>query len=160
MSAPRYSALEMIALLRDTLDADAALLAWSVLHYGRRHTVYIDLDGDNPPPSDDYPFVAITELSIEDGLVANARNFEIGLGCALLAREIDSTDSVRAYRGLLRVAEMSDLVCAALLGALRQAFPTSKAGASSGLSGEYPLYASYITLTADEIKSSRAPRYT
>jgi hypothetical protein len=154
---------ELIYAARDAIAADAALGAWCTAQFGRLPSVWLDVDAQNPPTTDDYPVVALHGLNRAASLGANRWTIELWVGCGLLnsdvTRAADSSGSTLVtYPGMAQAARLAELVELALARALRGLFPAIDLAGENGQVSEYPLFAAFTRITAEQMPSSRAPR--
>jgi len=78
------STSEIITLIRDAIASDLALSAWCVSKYGNTPTIYVGINIDNPPESENYPLVIIEEITEARGNAQNMMSWIVSIGCGII----------------------------------------------------------------------------
>lgn len=110
--------MNIITLLQDfraLIHQDAALQAWSQLHYGDGVQSYIGVDERNPP-APGLPEVHLFPISKRTGLGVESKSHQVGLTCGIYddGESVLVYDSARELQAVARLEEFRVLVLAAV----------------------------------------------
>jgi hypothetical protein len=147
---------ELLLQIKDILKTDQELTSWSLKTFGRQHTVFIDIDEENPPdPAEDYPIIAITSIRQVRGGSLREISREIELGVGIIQEEILTEDNSRIMTGMLQVQSLLEYSENALYRAhIADVADVSAKGETSYIS-RYPLFVSGSVLTVKTLKTNR-----
>lgn len=153
------SITDLATLCLNAVIADAAVQAFCQGQFGKAPTVLHGVDPENPPKSADYPVVALTDIVRSASLANNAPSYVVGLLAAVENDAVETAGGLTTYRGMAEAGDLSELVEAAVVRALRARFPRISLDAETGVECDYPLFGGIITITAEAAGSSRTPLY-
>lgn len=106
----------LLQALRDGIADDSATKSWCTTNYTKNHKVYIGLDQDSPPISDNYPIVSVYPLGKISGYSAEevAHKFGVMLGIYDSSLATGGKTNVVEYKGVQNIEAFRKLVAAAI----------------------------------------------
>lgn len=78
----------LLTLIRDAIASDADLSQWCYTKYGRRPTVCVGVDMENPPGAADYPVVVIEDITETRGNAQNILSWVVSIGVGIMDETI------------------------------------------------------------------------
>jgi len=155
----------LIETVRDAVATDDDLSAWCTAQFGALPTVYVDVDEASPPDEGDYPLIALHSHVRSGGTSKNAMVWELDFGCGVFNATRSDTETaggvtVRTYTGMLQAARLAELVERAAIGALAGVIRNATFSSQCGQISEYPFFAAFTTLTAEQVYTSRSSRFS
>lgn len=145
------TAAELLIALREALAGDAELESWCMERFGRAPTIALGVDEENPPQKDEYPLVAIIDLSQSRGNLQPKNTWEVHLGVGVVNNTVEITGNRKTYPGMLQAEEMRVLAENAIYRS--RLAPTSTVSDTYSISS-YPLFVSHTYVTFTGLRSS------
>jgi hypothetical protein len=154
---------DLLYTVRDAIAADTDLLAWSRDQFGVLPTVYLEVDAQSPPPTSDYPVIALHGVTRETSLSANRWTVELWIGCGVINSDRSQAAAASGvttvtYTGMAQAARLSELTELAVARAMRRLFPAIELVGENGQVSEYPLFAAFTRISVEQMPTSRAAR--
>lgn len=112
---------DVLALIRDTLAADATIRDWCSATFGKSHTVFVGIDPKKPPKlEENCPMICL----VSDGR-RRERNqayleHTVHIGCAIKSDTQERTANTVTFKGLELIDDFADLVEARVTKLLNQ----------------------------------------
>lgn len=145
--------LELIEQIKRALADDALISAWCVQEFGRAHTVFVDVDENNPPvPANDFPAIVVTGLNQVRGDAVRELSWELEIGVGIVNEEIAISGNVKTLTGFGQVQALRELAENAIY---RAGFGSVTTRAESGSASYYPLFISGSIIPITILKSNR-----
>jgi len=131
------------------------LTDWAEANLGEPMTLFVGVDDNNPPKSEHYPLIAITEIRIAGGGSGPRITYEVDLAAGVKSEAVshDEPNRVYTYEGIGLVEAFRARVFAALFAASFGKI-SIKEGAV-GQSAAHPLYVSGMTVEIEYINAKR-----
>lgn len=146
-----------LEIMRNVLRDSTEIAAYCQARYGKKHTVFIGLNPQNPPQKADNPSLSIIGVRVEK---AGTRE-KIGMTIGICVEKETRTDVIpeggvatKTYEGFLEVEELRELVEKAVITAKKFLLPKTE---SESIQNEiFPLFTSSTTISIEEVISSRS----
>jgi hypothetical protein len=147
------TSLQLIEQIRTALADDAAVTAWCVEHFGKSHTVFIDVDERQPPdPSTDYPAIVVTGLSQVRGDSHRDLAWELEIGVGVVNEEIVESGNTKTMTGFCQAETLRELAENAIY---RAGIGSVTTRAESGSASFFPLFISGSVIPITTLKTTR-----
>lgn len=147
------TSIELIEQIKAALAGDDLIRAWCIQTFGRAHTVFIDVDENNPPkPEDDYPVIAVTGLSQMRGVSVRELSWELELGVGVVNDEISVDGNARVMTGFGQAHALRELAENAIY---RVGLGDVSSRVESGIVSYYPLFISGSVIPIKILKPNR-----
>jgi hypothetical protein len=159
------SRCELLQKTRDVIDADAVLQAWCQAQFSRNAKTYLFLDERKPPPSSDYPAIAISRISHSRATDSPISTFRLFLVTVLEKTGYTSSGNKRTLDMALfgeRLCELAEdalyrgLVAALVLGSDDGRVEIRSDKDAGPPDATYPEYAAWSWVTVEVEREARA----
>lgn len=146
----------LLEKLRDILAADEKLQSWCQEKLGGKPTVYLGMNPEMQPPTEDYPVIVIFGADRQQGEDARYRRFACEIGVALTddSIEVDEDKKTKTYTGMLLVEQFRETLEGAIF---RARLGKVSADGETALAVYFPIFESHTLITFDFVRSSRGP---
>ena len=116
------NANDILSQIRDAWLDDSHLTEWCVRTYDRPPTIFIGMDGRNPPDESLYPILAVFSITVSGGVQDRTCAVEIAAG--VIDEEIENTpmDGFPRYKQWLGMGRAQDLLSLARTALIRAMF--------------------------------------
>lgn len=104
------NANDILIKIRDAWLNDSALTEWCFQTYGRAATVYLGMDGRNPPDESLYPIVAVFSITLSGGVHEPSAVVEVAAGVVDEAIDDTPMGAFPRYRQWLGMGRVQDLL--------------------------------------------------
>lgn len=131
------------------------LAAWAEANLGESFTLFVGVDENNPPASEHYPLLAITEIRTAGGGAGPRLTYEVDMAAGVRNETVshDADLSVYEYKGLAQADAFRARAFAALFAA--NFGKISVKDGAVGQSAAHPLYVSGMTVQIEYINAKR-----
>lgn len=147
------TSIELIDHIAAVLSGDDLVRAWCIQTFGKAHTVYIDVDENNPPkPEDDYPVIVVTGLRQTRGVSVREISWELEIGVGVVNDEITVDGNVKTMTGFGQAHALRELAENAIY---RAGLGDVSSLVESGFASYYPLFISGSVIPIKILKSNR-----
>jgi hypothetical protein len=147
------TSLELLEKIKTALADDEYLSAWCQEIFEKDHSVFIDIDEQNPPvPDTDYPIIVVTSLSQTRGDSVRELTWDLELGVGLVQEEIVTDGNTTVMSGFGQVEYLRELAENALY---RAGLGDVTTRGESGSVSHYPLFISGSVVPIKTLKSNR-----
>lgn len=144
---------EIMLQLATDIANDKPLQDWCLAAFGKKLTVQLGVDEDNPPEAKDYPICGIPDVVETRGDGLPMQSIEVQIACGLINKGMDTPlENLRVYSGLPQVADLKHRIEQACFRFVRGGVSVSGDSAEMSL---YPLFVSYTTVSIKIPKSTR-----
>lgn len=95
----------LLETFKDALAQDSAISSWCLATYGRTHTLYINLDINNPPAESNCPYFVLYPDAKTAGPQSARKNHRMVMVCCLNddSSETNPETNVVEYKGVKRL---------------------------------------------------------
>lgn len=116
------NANEILIKIRDAWLNDAPLTEWCMMTYGQAPTIFMGMDGRNPPDESLYPIIAVFSATLSGGIQDPTMLVEVA--ASVVDEEIEDTpmDGFPRYRQWLGMGRVQDLLRLARTALVRASF--------------------------------------
>ncbi len=147
------TSMELIEQITSAFAGDDLIRNWCIQTFGRAHTVYIDIDENNPPKPDvDYPVIAVTGLRQIRGLSIRELSWELDIGVGVVNEEVLSDGNARIMTGFGQAHALREMAENAIY---RVGLGDVSSVVESGSVSYYPLFISGSTIPIKILKPNR-----
>ena len=108
-----------IRAFAEALAADADLTQWAQATYGRKQKIYINFDGQNPPGSEDCPYLTLRPEIMRIGNAQTQKMAQFEMVCSLYDESFRTyaDEAIIEYNGVQNIVDFLQLSIRALASA-------------------------------------------
>lgn len=137
------------------IAGDLELQEWCYTTFGKALTVFVGVDLENPPETEDYPVCALIDVVEKRGEGLGNQTFTLDFSVAVFDEEIKTDGNLRIFSGLPKAAELKSRVESAILRS-EMGFLSVNFIESDGLMAIAPIFVGFSTAECEVLKTSRA----
>lgn len=150
---PLTDTADLILAMARALASDAALDAWCRSEFSRPATIWVDINDQDPPETEDYPVIAILGVTGDDrGAPKREITRQIHIGCAVENGTLETDGAQKIHRGFLQAERLRELAEAAIYRARLGGTATEGISASES---RPPVFTSFSVITITTLRTTR-----
>lgn len=147
------TSIELIEQIKTALASDDRIRNWCIQNFGKTHTVFVDIDENNPPvPGEDYPVIIITGLNQVRGVSVRELSWTLELGVGVVNDEIIVDGNSKTMTGFGQAHALRELAENAIY---RTGLGDVSSRAESGSTSYFPLFISGTMIPIKQLKTNR-----
>ena len=144
---------EILNAVKAAWIVDEAMNAWCYSMFGKRHTVRIGIDDENPPnPDTEYPIIAVTDIRQVRGDSVREITWELEFGVGVVQSSISEDSRGKTMTGFIQAETMREMAENALY---RAKLADMSSNSTTGSFSRYPLFVSGSVIPIKTLKTNR-----
>lgn len=154
------SSSELLYLLGEILEENAAIKAWCNTNFNREQKVYIGIDNEDTPKEEETPLLVVYYVERVIGDSQNRISYVAEVGAGLHKKELvqpklDTHPNLKAYTGLPLVGDFRELAESAVLAASPRIAGKIDVTGETTTRGFYPFFRSNTLMHFEFVRTSR-----